>query len=170
MSRAETFAWLQKQFATSPTEIFNNFLFLLIGGRTCQWTLLQASQSQPIRKVTATTRYWSSLTSLQNGILQASQGHDWCTRSSRSDHRYGCVSPRSFGVNCDGSRLAIHIKVLVFALLLPRHQEEAIYSLPLSNRWQDWETKQHNGSVPQSICQLGAKWLGKAIADGGIYL
>ncbi len=38
------FVWLQRQFATSYTEIFNCCPFLLIGGRTCQWTLLQVSQ------------------------------------------------------------------------------------------------------------------------------
>ncbi len=39
---------------------------------------------------------------------------------SRSDHRCGCVSSRSSSVNCHESRLAIHIKVLVLAMLLSR--------------------------------------------------
>ncbi len=106
----------------------------------------------------------------KNGLLRANQGHDWCTRSSRSDHWCGCALSRSFEVNCHGLRLAVYIKVLVFAVLFLRHQEKAIYSLPPSNRWPDWETKQYDGSVPQSICQLGAGWLGKTIANGGICL
>ncbi len=164
------FAWLQRQFATSPTEIFNRYLFQLIGRRTCQWTLLQASQSQPIGKVTATTRYWLSLTGLRKWYITSQSVYDWYTRSSRSDHRCGCASPRSFGVNCHGLRLAIYIQVLVFAVLLLRHQKEAIYCLPPSNKRPNWETEQHNRSIPQSICQLGVRQLGKAITNDGIYL
>ncbi len=55
-------------------------------------------------------------------------------------------------------------------MLLLKHQKEAIYYLLPSNRWPDQETKQHNGSVPQSFCQSGARRLGKTVTNSGIYL
>ncbi len=76
----------------------------------------------------------------KNGILQASQGHNWYTRSSKSDHQCGCMSLRSSGINYHGSKLAIYIKVLVFAMLLSRYQNKAIYYLPPSNKRLDQET------------------------------
>ncbi len=68
-----------------------------------------------------------------------------------------CTPPWSSGVNRDGSRLAFHIQILVLAILLFGDQKEAIHSLPPSNKWPDREAEQHNGSVPQSICQRGAR-------------
>ncbi len=93
----------------------------------------------------------------ENGTLRASQGHDGCTGSSRGDHRCGCTSSRSSEVNCYRSRLAFHIQILVLTMLLPRIQKKAIHSLLPSNKWPDKETEQHNGSVPQSVHQLGAR-------------
>ncbi len=58
----------------------------------------------------------------KNGTLQASQGHNRCTGSSKDDHRYSCTSLRSFGVNCHGLRLTFHIQILVLTMLLPRTQ------------------------------------------------
>ena len=110
---------------------------------------------------------WSTY---KNGLLYTSQGHNQCIRSSRSSYQCGFVSPRSFGVNCDGLRLAFHIQILVFAVLLLRNKKKAIYSLLFSNEWLNREAKQHNGSVSQSVCQLQVRWLGKAVANDGIYI
>ncbi len=70
----------------------------------------------------------------ENSILQTSQGYNRYTGSSRSDYQCDCAAPRNSWVNCDGLRLAIHIKVLVLVVLLSTDQKEAIYSLPPSNR------------------------------------
>ncbi len=77
----------------------------------------------------------------KNGILQASQSYNRYTGSSRSDHWCSCMSPRSSGVNCHGSRLVIYIQVLIITVLLFRDQKEAISSLPLPNRYLDQEIK-----------------------------
>ena len=65
MLKAVMFIWLQRQFATSYMEIFNRSPFQLISEKTYQWTLLEVSQYQLTGRVTATTRYWSSLIDLQ---------------------------------------------------------------------------------------------------------
>ncbi len=44
-------------------------------------------------------------------------------------------------------------------MLLPRDQKKAIHSLLPSNRWPEREAEQHNGSILQSIHQLGARRL-----------
>ena len=111
--------------------------------------------------------YWPAY---KNSLLCTSQGHNWYTGLSGNDNRYGCASPRSSGVNCDGLRLAFHIEILVLAMLFPRNQKKAMYSLPPPNRWPNRATKLHNGGIPQSIYQLGARWLGKATTNGLICL
>ncbi len=58
----------------------------------------------------ATTRYKSPLT----GTLRASQGHDWCTGSNRSDHRCGHTPPQSSGVNYHGSNSTIEAYLRAF--------------------------------------------------------
>ena len=44
---------------------------------------------------------WMEISKVQKSTqkynyAQKNQGHDQCTRSSRSDHRYGCMPPQSF--------------------------------------------------------------------------
>ena len=62
----------------------------------------------------------------KNRIFPACQGHDWSIKSSKKDHQYGCVLPRIFKVYFHGLRLAIYIKVLVFAVLLLRYQKKLL--------------------------------------------
>ncbi len=53
----------------------------------------------------------------------------------------------SFGVNCHGLMLIIHIKILVITILLPRNKKKAIFSFLLTNKWPNQNTKQHNKAV-----------------------
>ncbi len=50
-------------------------------------------------------------------------------------------------------------------MLFPRNQKEAIYNFTPENGWPDQEAKQYDRGVSQSIYQLGAKQLGKAIVN-----
>ncbi len=54
------------------------------------------------------------------------------------------MAPRSFGVNCDGLRLAIHIKVLVLAMLLPRDQKKLSTAF---HRQTDGQTERQNSTM-----------------------
>ncbi len=80
----------------------------------------------------------------KNDILQASQGYNWCTSSSRSNHWYDCAVLRSFEVNCDELRLAIHIKVLFLAVLLSRNQKKLSTAFYLQT---DGQTKRQNSTM-----------------------
>ena len=73
-----------------------------------------------------------------------SQGHNWYTRSSKRNHQYGCASARSSRVNCHELRLAIYIKVLVFAVLLSRHSKKLFIAF---NSQTNGQTKRLNSTI-----------------------
>ena len=75
-----------------------------------------------------------------------------------------------FRVNYHGLRLTIYIKILVLAMLLIKDKNKANYSLQLLNKWVDREIKKNNRNVFPTICQLGPKQLGKAIANSLVCL
>ena len=80
----------------------------------------------------------------KNGPLYTSQNYDQCTGSSRSDYRYDCASPRSFGVNCDRSRLVFHIQILFLTVLLLKNQKKLFTAFyPLT----DGQTKRQNSMM-----------------------
>ena len=103
-------------------------------------------------------------------MLQAYQGYDQYTGSSKYNYQCHYVIPQNFVVNCNELKLAIDIKILVFVILLFKNQKKAIYDLLFLNRCPNWEAKQHNRSVSQNNYLLGVRWLGKAIARSRICL
>ena len=157
MSRAAIFAWLQRQFITRHMKIFNCCLFLLFGRKLINGFYYRSFHLGQLIGCQLQLDIDHCQLAHKNGTLQASQGYNQCTKSSRSDHQCGYVAPQSSRINCDRSKLVIHIKVLVFAMLLSKNQKKTIYSLLSLNKWLHQEIKQHNGSVPQRICQLKAR-------------
>ena len=76
------------------------------------------------------------------------------------------MSLQSLEVNCHKLKLAIYTKILIFTILLPKDYKKAFYSLLTTNKWLNKEVKQYDESVPQGICQLVIKQLGKVVANG----
>ena len=106
----------------------------------------------------------------QDGILWASQSHHQYSRTGESDYRRGGATSWPLGLNYQWPRSNFHIQVLILALLLPRHQETTLYHVLPSNRRANGTIKQHDGSIPSCLCQLGAEWLGIAPTNGKVCL
>ena len=68
-----------------------------------------------------TCHYWLFY---KNSTLWTNPGHNQYIGSSKNDYQCGYTSSQSFVVNCYWLRLVIHIKILVFVMLLPRNQKK----------------------------------------------
>ena len=77
----------------------------------------------------------------KNSPLYTIKGHDQSNRSCKSDHQSSRASLQSCKSNYHRSRLAFHIQILVFIVLLLKNQTETIYNLLSSNKWLDREAK-----------------------------
>ena len=77
----------------------------------------------------------------EDGSLRASQGHHRCSGPCWGHHRRGSEASRPPGLNRHRPGVALHLEVLVIAMLFPRHQAEAINRLPSSDGWPNWEAE-----------------------------
>ena len=84
--------------------------------------------------------------------------------------RRSSSAPRPTLLNYDWWRLTFYLKILVIALLLSQHQTEALNRILPLDRRSNQEAEQYHRSLPLSLCQLRAKWLGQAYTNGGIHL
>ena len=71
--------------------------------------------------------------------LQASQGHYWYFRHNKGHYWNIGEASRLPRHNCYQLWVAIHLKVLVIAMLFFRHQEKILHRLLIINERPDWE-------------------------------
>ena len=77
----------------------------------------------------------------KDGSLQTSQGHYWRPGPCWDHHWHRSEASRPSGLNCHRPGVALHLEVLVIAMLFSRHQAEAINRLPSSDGWPNWEAE-----------------------------
>ena len=71
----------------------------------------------------------------KDGSLQASQGHHQCPGPSRDHYQRSSEASRPPRLNRHRPGVSFHLKVLVIAMLFPRHQAETLYRfLPTDGR------------------------------------
>ena len=87
----------------------------------------------------------------KDGLLQTSQGHHRRPGPCWGHHRRGSEASRPPGLNRHRPGVALHLEVLVIAMLFPRHQAEAINPLPSSNEWPDWEAELYDKAYLQAF-------------------
>ena len=76
-----------------------------------------------------------------DGSLRTSQGKHWRPRPSKGHHRRNSEIPRALRLDRHQQGVALHLEILVIAMLFSRHQAEAINRLLSSNGWPDREAK-----------------------------
>ena len=77
----------------------------------------------------------------KDGSLRTSQGHHRRPGPCWGHHRRCSEASRPPGLNRHRLGVALHLKVLVIAMLFPRHQAETIYCLPPADKRLDWKAE-----------------------------
>ena len=77
----------------------------------------------------------------EDGSLRASQGYHRCPGPSRGHYRHSSKASRPPRLNCYRPGVFFHLKVLVIAMLFPRHQAETLHRLPPANGRPNWEAE-----------------------------
>ena len=69
----------------------------------------------------------------KDGPLQTNQGYYWCPGPCWGHHWRGCETSWPPRLNCHRPGVAIHLEILVIAMLFPWHKAETLYRLPPTN-------------------------------------
>ena len=73
----------------------------------------------------------------KDGSLWISQGHHWRPKPCWDHHWRGSKALRPLRLNCHRPGVTIHLKVLVIAILFPRHQTKTLHRFPPPDGWAD---------------------------------
>ena len=135
------YAWSQKQSAIISIVTYNPCQFLSIAKTIYQWILSFAYQFDGLKGRELWFNPCHRSSAPKNSSLQASQGHHQRPRLCWSHNWRSNEASRTSKLNCHWLGIAFYLKVLVIAMLFPRHQAEAIHCLSLIDGQPDWEAK-----------------------------
>ena len=132
MSRNVTSVYCPKRSNTSLMVTSNCCQYLLIAGRTCQWILWWDCLYLWIERAIVTTRSLSLSTSWRRWYITSQ-----CKSRSILDNWQPITS--------------LYLQVLIFLILLLRHQAKSLYRLPPSNQRPNRTPRWKLTSMPLSI-------------------
>ena len=154
------FALPQKPLHISLTGTYSHCQCLQIARKTYPWICYQLTSIHKLEGRKIWLYPYHRWPVYQDGILRASQGHNRYSRSCRSHYQYSSATPWLAQLNCQQSRLSVHLKVLVIAMLHLRYQAKTFYRFLPSNGWADRKAKQYYESLSPGFYQLRTEWLG----------